>query len=89
MPEEDSQIALLEAELAQLKREAEQELSPEAPTPSPQPAVDAHGVLLNVSVPIEVGSVVRWRPAKKPWYLRDPERAVWGTSRRHGPRIGG
>ena len=89
MSDEEEKIAESEAELARLKaeREAEQKAAPA--TPATAAVVDEFGVPLNIPIPIVVGSDVKWRPAKKPLYLRNPEVACWGrTSRRRFPRIG-
>jgi hypothetical protein len=91
MSEEAQKIAELEAELARLKALAK---AAAAPLPLAEKApdavtVDEFGIPLNLRVPIEVVTGdVRWRPAKKPLHLRDPERAIWGRSSRRGPRIG-
>jgi hypothetical protein len=89
MSSEEERIAELEAELARLKAERESEQKA-APATAPTAAVvDEFGVPLNIPIPIVVGSDVKWRPAKTPLYIRDPERACWGrTSRRRFPRIG-
>jgi hypothetical protein len=97
MSEADQErIAELEAELARL-RQAEHVHSkpvaspPDDSAPVTEQVVDADGVIRNIPVPTEVGSLVVWRPAKSELQKIQAEQQkaldrLWGVNRRF-PRL--
>jgi len=84
MTDDEDRIAALEAELVALCSKAQEASKAVEPALS-KPAVDEDGVVRNVKISVETGTAAKWRPAKK--RKVDPERLIWGTSRRRWPRI--
>jgi hypothetical protein len=97
MSEDEQKIAELEAELIRLRAEQavhsgivpERPLLPQAVILSKATIPMPEEIKPGEGIPV-MHSDVKWRPAKTPLYIRDPERACWGRRSRRGfPRIGG